>query len=97
MQRELLTNNGDLAELTNDLIASRDALRRSEAYLAEGERISRTGSYAWNPRTGELVWSKEHCRIFGGTADQQRQTYASLRRSVYRFPRSQFAGAIALR
>jgi len=40
-------------------------LRRSEAYLAEGQRISHTGSWGWNVATGELFWSQEHFRIFG--------------------------------
>ena len=40
-------------------------LERSEAYLAEGQRISHTGSWAWNPVTKELFWSLEHFRILG--------------------------------
>jgi PAS domain S-box-containing protein len=42
-----------------------DELRRSEAYLAEGQRLSRTGSWAWTPSTGALFWSKEMYRIYG--------------------------------
>jgi signal transduction histidine kinase len=42
-----------------------EALRRSEAYLAEGQRISHTGTWAWNLGTGELFWSLEHFRICG--------------------------------
>lgn len=42
-----------------------DELRRSEAYLAEGQRLSHTGSWAWNPVTGALFWSKEMYRIYG--------------------------------
>src|SRR5262245_13882698 len=41
------------------------ALRRSEAHLAEGQRISHTGSWAWNLSSGDLLWSQEHLRIFG--------------------------------
>jgi PAS domain S-box-containing protein len=41
------------------------ALRRSEANLAEGQRMSHTGSWAWNGSSGELYWSAEHFRIFG--------------------------------
>jgi PAS domain S-box-containing protein len=42
------------------------ALRRSEAYLAEGQRLSHTGSWAWNPVTLQtLYWSEEMFRIFG--------------------------------
>lgn len=40
-------------------------LRRSEAYLVEGQRISHTGTWAWNAATGELFWTLEHFRIFG--------------------------------
>lgn len=40
-------------------------LRRSEAYLAEGQRLSHTGSWAWNVSTGELFWSQEHFHICG--------------------------------
>jgi PAS domain S-box-containing protein len=35
------------------------ALQRSETYLAEAQRLSRTGSFGWNVSTGELFWSKE--------------------------------------
>jgi PAS domain S-box-containing protein len=42
-----------------------EELRRSEAYLAEGQRLSRTGSWSWNMLTGEVCWSREIYRIFG--------------------------------
>jgi PAS domain S-box-containing protein len=42
------------------------ALRRSEAYLAEAQRLSHTGSWAYNIGSKELVHSsEEHCRLFG--------------------------------
>jgi len=41
-----------------------EALRRSEMYLAEAERLSQTGSFAWNASTGELYWSDGAYRIF---------------------------------
>jgi len=44
---------------------SEDELRRSEAYLAEGQRLSHTGSWAWNLVTGERYWSREMRRIYG--------------------------------
>jgi PAS domain S-box-containing protein len=44
---------------------SEEALRRSEAYLEAGQRISHTGSWAWNIRNGDLFWSAEHFRIMG--------------------------------
>ena len=42
-----------------------EALRRSEAYLVAGQRLSHTGSWAWNVRSGEMYWSRETYRIFG--------------------------------
>src|SRR5216684_769035 len=46
-------------------VAERTAeLRRSEAYLAEAQRLSHTGSFGWKPDSGEIVWSDETYRIF---------------------------------
>jgi PAS domain S-box-containing protein len=42
-----------------------EALRRSEAYLAEAQRLSHTGSFGWNLSSGEIYWSRETFRIFG--------------------------------
>jgi PAS domain S-box-containing protein len=41
-----------------------EALQRSEAYLAEAQRLSHTGSFGWRPDSGEIVWSDETYRIF---------------------------------
>jgi PAS domain S-box-containing protein len=43
---------------------SEKALQRSEAYLAAGQRLSHTGSWAFNMLSGELYWSQETFRIF---------------------------------
>lgn len=42
-----------------------DSLRRSEGYLAEAQRISGIGSFAWKVSSGELFWSEENYRILG--------------------------------
>ena len=39
-------------------------LRRSNAYLAEAQRLSLTGSFTWSPATDEHYWSAETYRIF---------------------------------
>jgi PAS domain S-box-containing protein len=39
-------------------------LRRREAYLAEAQRLSHTGSFGWKPGSGENAWSDETYRIF---------------------------------
>ena len=41
-----------------------EALRRSEGYLAEAQKLTHTGSWAWNVRTGVLFWSQEIYRIY---------------------------------
>jgi PAS domain S-box-containing protein len=41
-----------------------EALRQSEAYLAEAQRLNHTGSFGWRPSTGEILWSQETFRIF---------------------------------
>jgi PAS domain S-box-containing protein len=51
-----------------------EELRRSEAYLAEGERIRHTGSWAWNVSSGDIFWSPEHFRIFG-MAETEKPSY----------------------
>jgi len=68
-----VTTKGDENELlrsvalqnaTSILAARRRAERRSEAYLAEAQRLSHTGSFGWKPSTGEIIWSEETFRIF---------------------------------
>ena len=41
-----------------------EKLRRSEAFLVEGQRLSRTGTFSWRVETGEIRWSEELYRIF---------------------------------
>jgi PAS domain S-box-containing protein len=52
-----------------DLTARRrveQSLRQSEAYLAEAQRLTRTGSWAFDPVTGKAIyWSDEMFRIYG--------------------------------
>jgi PAS domain S-box-containing protein len=39
-------------------------LRRNQAYLAEAQKLSKTGSFGWNVSGGEIYWSEESFRIF---------------------------------
>src|ERR1700739_4438520 len=41
-----------------------EALQRSEAYLAEAQKLTHTGSWVWNVRTDVLFWSQEVFRIY---------------------------------
>jgi PAS domain S-box-containing protein len=50
----------------DDLKQIEQRLRQSEAYLAEAQRLSHTGSWAWIPSTGEIrYWSEECFRLLG--------------------------------
>ena len=40
------------------------ALRRSEAFLAEGQRLSQMGSFSWRVATDEVTWSEQLYRIY---------------------------------
>jgi PAS domain S-box-containing protein len=70
--RPLIKPSGDTGEYVGavtDVTAAKQAeakLRESEAYLAEAQRLSRTGSWAWSPATGEnRYWSDECFRLLG--------------------------------
>src|SRR5262245_28710714 len=41
-----------------------EALQRNEAYLAEAQRLSHTGSFGWHVASGKIYWSNETYRIF---------------------------------
>ena len=51
-------------ELEMKVVERTAELRRSEAYLTEGQRLSHTGSFGWNVSNGEIYWSQETFRIF---------------------------------
>ena len=56
---------GSCADIT-DRKRAEEELRRSEAYLAESQKLTKTGSWAYNPFTGKTIyWSDEMFRIFG--------------------------------
>jgi PAS domain S-box-containing protein len=51
--------------LYRELQEREEALRRSQAYLGQAQRLSQTGSLWWKVSTGELIWSDEAFRILG--------------------------------
>jgi PAS domain-containing protein len=68
----ILDERGDVAEFVGASIdvtehhRAEQALRRSEAYLAEAQRLAKTGSWAYNPAAERAIyWSDEMLRIFG--------------------------------
>src|SRR5260370_1431049 len=71
LARGLETSSGNLEYVgaVTDVTAAKQAeqtLRESEAYLAEAQRLSHTGSWAWIPATGEIRYCSEECyRVLG--------------------------------
>ncbi|PYT49386.1 MAG: hypothetical protein DMG44_10975, partial [Acidobacteria bacterium] len=53
-----------LASIAIERKQAEEKLRQSEAYLAEAQRMTRSGSWAWNVRTGAVFWSQETFRIY---------------------------------
>src|SRR5712664_971819 len=55
---------GAIIDITERRVTE-EAIRRSEAYLAEAQRISHTGSFGCKATSGEMFWSEGTFRIFG--------------------------------
>ena len=87
MQAAISLENADLySDLQQENIERKRAeeeLQRSEAFLAEGQRISHTGSWGWNISTGKLVWSEEHSRIFGFDPTKAEPTFQFFRNRLH--------------
>lgn len=64
-QRGVLSRVVGVAQDVTERARLESELKRSEAYLAEGERLSHCGSWAWSVRTGAIFWSQETYRIMG--------------------------------
>src|SRR5205807_1500998 len=76
----LLTSWLDRRFAAQKLELQEEKLQRSEAYLAEAQRLSHTGSFGWKPSTGEIIWSEESFRIF----QYDRTTIATVERILAR-------------
>jgi len=62
---QLIEAAGHIAVIAIERKRAEEALRRNEAYLAEAQRLSLTGSFGWDVSSGSLYWSLETFRIFG--------------------------------
>jgi len=47
-----------------DLKRAQEDLRRSEAFLAEAQRLTSIGSFSWRVATNEITWSEQLYRIY---------------------------------
>jgi PAS domain S-box-containing protein len=61
--------SGDLVEFMGTVVditerkRAEESLRKNEAYLAEAQRLSQTGSWAWSPDQDIRYWSEEYYRV----------------------------------
>src|SRR6266581_2750140 len=55
---------GAVTDITDQRQAE-ESLRESESYLAEAQKLSHTGSWAWSPDTDVRYWSEECYRVLG--------------------------------
>jgi PAS domain S-box-containing protein len=63
---------------------AQEKLQRSEAYLAEAEKLTHTGSWAWDVRTQRVLYcSEEMFRIFGLDPLESLPTRKNLRQRVH--------------
>jgi len=58
-------------------------------YFALGQKLTRTGSWAWNPASGELFWSREHFRIFGLDPENNKVSYQIFFQMIHADERAQ--------
>src|ERR1700730_3665649 len=70
LEQRVIERTSQLSSVNTELIKEvlqrqrvEEALLRSEAYLAEAQRVSHTGSFGWSVSSGQIVWSDETFRI----------------------------------
>jgi C4-dicarboxylate-specific signal transduction histidine kinase len=72
-----------------------EAVRRSEAFLAEAQALSQTGSWGWNTKTGDLFWSRQTYRIFDFDSDVT-PTLAMVAEAIHPDDRARFENDVAI-
>jgi signal transduction histidine kinase len=61
--QELIAQITHIASIAIDRARNEAALRRSEAFLAQAQRLTLTGSLWWKTATGDISWSEETYRL----------------------------------
>jgi diguanylate cyclase (GGDEF)-like protein/PAS domain S-box-containing protein len=85
------------AAFTRDIsmrIAAEERLRRSEAQLAEAQRLAAVGSWEWDIASGEVTWSPELFRILGRDPERSAASYEAFLDALHPSDRQGAAAAI---
>jgi len=80
---EFLSSVGDQIALAIERKRAEEKLKRSEARLAEAQRVARVGSWEWDVVTTEMIWSDEQCRLFGYAGGECTPSYDHYLASVH--------------
>src|SRR6201987_825127 len=78
----------ELSRANSERKRTEEELRRSEAFLAQGERISHTGSWRWHVATATVDWSEETFRILGANPKTEKPAYSLFMERVHREDRT---------
>jgi PAS domain S-box-containing protein len=91
----LLTSWLDRRFAAQKLELQEEKLQRSEAYLAEAQRLTHTGSWAWRVAGGDAVHlSEEWYRIYGFDPENGPPAFEEFRRRTHPEDRAKWQGAI---
>lgn len=81
---ELTAVNRELLQVASERRRAEEALRRSQSYLADAQRLTHTGSWAYNVFTSELLHSsREHSRLFGFDPDGELPSFEEFQQRVH--------------
>jgi FixJ family two-component response regulator/signal transduction histidine kinase len=64
IHQRLIDQFTHIAGIAIERAESEAALRQNQAFLAEAQRLSSTGSFLWRVATSEIVWSEQTYRIY---------------------------------
>ena len=80
---ELQQRNRQLGDAKAQLATEKLALERTEAYMAEAQRLSHTGSWYFNVDSGEHFWSQESLAILGFDPGETEASYTKFLERVH--------------
>lgn len=72
-----------IARDVTDQTRAEEALRESQANLANAQRIARLGSWEWEIKSGKLTWSDEVYRLFGMEPQESQPSYEKFLNSIH--------------